>query len=172
MKPQTKLLFYFVFVILFANCSKIENPNINDGLNFYLTKNNLVDNFTTTDYNTINIDTIELYNEPFISYNNIAYYDTSMFNEVILGLKSNKNNIEFAGNKRMFVAKIDDKPIYFGFLWSILISKGSNWIFIEDPQEQNGIGTNELRILTNTKCDNQVINPELLNRLMIDNKLK
>jgi hypothetical protein len=54
------------------SCNKDENPITNDGVNFYLTKNNLVDNYTT-DYATINIDTIILCDEPFISYGNIAY---------------------------------------------------------------------------------------------------
>ena len=84
MKTQIKALLYFAWIIFFASCNKDENPITNGGLNFYLTKNNLVDGFTTK-YDTINIDTIVLYNEPFISYDNIAYYDTSKYNEVILG---------------------------------------------------------------------------------------
>ena len=165
------IILIFLAPAIIIGCNKDKNPITNDGLNFYLTANNLVDDYTT-DYAIINIDTILLYDEPFISYGNIAYYDTSKYNEVILGLKSNKTDIEFAGNMRMFVAKLNDEPVYIGFLWSIFISQASNWIFIEDPQEENGLKSNELRMLTNSTCDNQVLNPKLIDRLRIDNKLK
>jgi hypothetical protein len=170
MKTKIIKLLYFVLVI-FVSCNKYEDPITNCGLNFHLTKNNLVDDFITN-YDTINIDTIVIYGEPFISYSNIAYYDTSKYNEVILILRNNKANIDFAGNLRMFVAKLDNNPIYIGFLWSRYMSKGSSWIFIEDPLEENILKSNELRILTNSKCENYVLNPLLLERLRNDNKLK
>lgn len=171
MKTRIRLLLYLVLIIQFAGCNKDENRITNDGFNLYLSKSILFYN-PATNYAAIDMDTIALCDEPFISYNNIAYYDTSKNYAVILGLRSNKSDIEFAGNMRLFVAKLDDRPVYIGFLWSIFISQGSNWIFIEDPKEENGLKSNELRILTNPICDNQVLNPKLIERLRIDDKLK
>ncbi|NJK98678.1 MAG: hypothetical protein HC905_30515 [Bacteroidales bacterium] len=145
------------------------NPKM--GLNFYLTKYDLREN-PFVDYSEVNMDTIALEIIPFISYSNISYYDTTANNQIILGLNTSKNNINFAGNARMFVAKWDDRPVFLGFLWSINFSKRSNWIIIEDPFEHDGLKVNELRILANPITHIYVTDRYFLEQLKTDKKLR
>jgi hypothetical protein len=111
----------------------------------FLTKNQIGYD-SSIDYSQIKLDTIEFEETPFLTLEDIESYDT--VNHVI-NLSKSKNDLTFPSPYvfgQMFVVVVDNEPLYCGFFWSIMSSIPCNWIYIEDPNELNGISENQIQI--------------------------
>lgn len=98
------------------------------------------------DYDSIKLDTIKLLETPFLTSDQIESYDTSNH---IINLKQSKFDLNYPPSGvygQMFVVFANDEPVYCGFFWSIISSVPCNWIFIDDPRQQNGLTEKQIRI--------------------------
>lgn len=124
--------------------SNIDSINTNE-FEIYMTKNQIPYN-DSIDYSQINLDAIDLSDTPFLTLDDIESYDTVNH---IINLKKSKNDLAFPSPSvfgQMFVVLVDKNPQYCGFFWSIISSVPCNWIFIEDPNELNGLTENQIQI--------------------------
>jgi len=115
------------------------------GFAIYIAKNYTPDN-SSIDYGSIRLDTIELIETPFLTGSQIESYDST--NHVI-NLKQSKFNLAFPRTGvigQLFVVFANNEPVYCGFFWSAISSIPCNWIFIEDPIENNGLTEKQIRI--------------------------
>jgi len=136
-----------LIALVLLSCSDKSNLDAiaNSEFEIYLAKN-LISYNSSIDYDKINLDTIGLNDMPFLTMSNIESYDTVNH---IINLKKSKDNLDFPSPGvygQMFVVVVDKAPVYCGFFWSIISSVPCNWIFIEDPNELNGLTDNQIQI--------------------------
>ena len=148
LKFQPSILLALSLIIMIQlSCSDESNLDSIDSSDFeiFLTEN-LINYNGSIDYSKINLDTIDLNDIPFLTMADIESYDTVNH---IINLKKNKDDLDFPSPEvygQMFVVVVDKEPVYCGFFWSIISSVPCNWIFIEDPNELNGLTDHQIQI--------------------------
>jgi hypothetical protein len=143
----TILLVLSLITLIQVSC--IDESNVDsidkDDFEIYITKD-LIHYDYRVDYSSFNLDTIPLAETPFLTMEGIKSYDTVNH---IINLKESKYILIYPSPSvygQMFVLTIDKTPVYCGFFWSNFSSVLCNWIFIEEPNEYNGLSENQIQI--------------------------
>ena len=153
MKTRNLLFLSIIALVLQFPAFAVETPDsLCSAYEIYVTKNRISYNFQT-DYSTINLDTIELNDTPFLTSNEIESYDTVNH---IINLKIPVDSLDFSDTPvygQMFVVLVNKESVYCGFFWSAISSVPCQWIYMEDP---NGpIGLNDFQIKLSAGYPNQ-----------------
>jgi hypothetical protein len=142
-------VFYTVIVILLFEVPSLANEKL-DSLNhstfeIFVTKYAVRYN-SLIDYSKINLDTIQLRDTPFLTYNEIESYDSSSH---IINLKIPIDSLDFPFinvHGHMFVVLVNSDPVYCGFFWTLASSISCRWIVILDSNELNGLTKTQIQI--------------------------
>ncbi len=147
MKTIKYLLTVFLILstqlISFAN-EKLDSLN-NSTFEIYLTHYAITYN-SLIDYNTINLDTIQLSDTPVLTFNEIESYDSS---NNIINLKIPVDSLDFpfiSVHGQMFVVLVNNEPLYCGFFWTLASSIPCRWIVILNSNELNGLSKTQIQI--------------------------
>ncbi|MDF1548838.1 MAG: hypothetical protein P1P88_13525 [Bacteroidales bacterium] len=174
MKFKLSLIVLFCLNLLSCEKNKVEPIYpIGEGFELYLTVAPY-SSMPVFDYNTIDFDTIALFDSPLLRYNDLNKYDT-ISHKLTLNISHDSLNFGFSGvYGRMFVATIDKEPIYCGFFWPLNSSVPSNWVFIEEPYEElDHLNDNELVIsFVSEIYSDPRLDKRITDRLKIDGKIK
>ena len=140
MRTFTSLILPSIF-LLQSSCSNddIEIPEFD----IYAAKN-LWEYKPLINNNTLNLDTVELSEEPFLTLDKIGRYDTA--NHIIM-LKGSKYDLKYPDMRlsgQLFVVSINKEPVYGGFFWDINSSQPCRWVVILKPPD--GIPDNQIKI--------------------------
>jgi hypothetical protein len=131
-RPYLTLL--FSYFILFACNSERTQPvyKSGEGVEIYLAKHTNPYDYSIN-YTAINLDTIQLQDEPLIRYNDIKKYNLQNHEaELNIPAKSiNKFQPHVYGH--MFVLTVDKQRIYCGFILPTLSSAIDQWVMIREP---------------------------------------
>ncbi len=151
-----------------------QNNNDEIGLEFYFTSNEI--NFNQ-DFNLNDFDfaTQQLEADPFITYNDIQYFDA---NENIFILNKTyqelgNGNISVYG--KLFIATIDQEPVFYGFLWPPYSSVRCPSTFLTPSFDVcDNIAGKALKLYfdsNDSDIEGEVEN-KIIERLFTDNKIK
>ena len=125
---------FYVLVLLLSGCeTSTQSPKYaaGQGVEIYLAK--YINSFNyTLDYTKINLDTIQLQENPLIPYNYIKTYNPQNhiveLNITVDNIKGFKPRV----NGHMFVITVDKERIYCGFFRPSISSAMFNWIIIDE----------------------------------------
>jgi hypothetical protein len=125
---------------------KPSRRRLNDnGFAIYTTKNFMPYN-QSIDYNTFNLDTVDLNDKPFLTGEDIISYDSSSH---VLTLDKNRIELTYPRQSvygQMFIVFLYDEPVYCGFFWYAFSSVPCNWIYIRDANENGGLKSNQIEL--------------------------
>jgi hypothetical protein len=172
-----KYLFIFLYLstLLCSGCESSQpKPNylVGQGVEIYLAQK--VNSFKPDiDYTQINLDTIQLEPQPFLSYNQIKFYDPDNYTAKLTIPLAQLNGFQPRVNGHMFVVTVDEKRLYCGFIQPSLSSAYLNWVVINEPLEDEG-KEKDLKIHFNFPLADKDPrnNPEIIARLQKDGKLE
>lgn len=129
---------------LFGDKSSRRRLNDN-GFAIYTAKNFMPYN-QSIDYNTFNLDTVDLNDKPFLTGEDIISYDSSSH---VLTLDKNRIELTYPRQSvygQMFIVFLYDEPVYCGFFWYAFSSVPCNWIYIRDANENGGLKSNQIEL--------------------------
>lgn len=119
---------------------------LNDnGFAIYTTRNFMPYN-QSIDYNTFNLDTVDLNDKPFLTGEDIISYDSTSH---VLTLDKNRIELTYPGQSvygQMFIVFLYDKPVFCGFFWYAFSSVPCNWIYIRDVNENDELKSNQIEL--------------------------
>lgn len=177
---MSRIIFLVCAIFLFACEKNFEIGMLGGrGVEFYVSQNSLSLNEAITAYNTIQLDTITVNNEPFISYNDILLYDSATYTFTVSFSKYGEAYRDMFKNSQNFVVALNKEPIMYGFFWSLLRSEICPCIYLIEPNEQfDADNANELKLHFGYPTSQYAMgddprnNPNLIARLKEDGKLK
>ena len=155
--------------LCFCSGSKVTENNLGNGLKFYLLKDSTI---TANEIMWVNLSDLTLAEKPFLSYEDLIYYDWSKHSIEIELSKANEiksfcdKNISMRGIP--FVVTVDKDRIYLGAFWSSYSSLGATFPHIDALFIANE--TPNILILKKA-WDSNSINPDLRNDERIYNSL-
>lgn len=173
-------IFFLVIVVLFS-CEKnleLTYNSLGNGVEFYLSQSS-ISYLNINNYSTIQLDTVELQQEPFISYNDILSYDSANYTFTIRFSKYNESFLDLFKDSNNFIVSVDKEPVIFGFFWSLIRSQICPYVHLIEPYEKfDSDNANEIKLYFGYPTSEFAIgedprnNPKLISRLKKDGKLK
>jgi hypothetical protein len=149
------------------------------GIEFYLTNNTISTNASYSSYVAIQVDTLSIENEPFITYDDILLYDSANYTYTLRFSKYSESFSELYKEPNSFVISLDGEPIMYGYFWSLIRSQSCPCVYLLEPLENlNSDNSNEIKLYfgypsAEFAMGNDPRNdPRLIERLKRDGKLK
>jgi hypothetical protein len=167
-------IYFLLSSLLISGCDSSQpKPDvpIGQGVEIYLAQQ--VNPFKwDTDYSQVNLDTIQLQPQPFLSYNQIKAYNPETHTATLTIALEKLSGYQPNVYGHMFVVTVDSKRKYCGFIQPLYSSAFLHWIVINEPLEAEGKDKN-LKIHFNAQAANQDPRnkPEIIARLRKDGKL-
>ena len=155
--------------LCFCSGSKVTENNLVNGLKFYLLKDSTI---TANEIMWVDLSDLTLAEKPFLSYEDLIYYDWSKHSFEIGLSKANEiksfcdKNISMRGIP--FVVTVDKERIYLGAFWASYSSLGPTFPHIDALFRTSE--TSNILILKKA-WDSISINPDLRNDERIYNSL-
>ncbi len=167
---------YIVLMIIGLICSICngQNTNVHKEFALYLTKDSELKEQDIIK-NKINIDDLILNDKPFISEDDIEYYDSQQSKIIVNSNSLILNKITFKLNRQIFVVCIGEERLYWGSFWSIIMSSlPSHYYIIRNYKLKNELNIKiGYKIERSVSENNSIINSEkILKRLKKIGKLK
>ncbi|TLX75977.1 hypothetical protein E9993_07100 [Labilibacter sediminis] len=159
-------------LIFLTSCKKEVESYIHSGLEIYSTKIPYYSwNF---DYNSVNLDTVQLSEVPVLHYSDLIKYDT-LTHKLTLAISHDSlqiDNVMELGE--VFVLTLNKEPIYCGFRWPMNYSNPPPpWVFIEEPLPFDKLQENEIVIsYESTPAKDPRLDKRIIDRLKKDGKIE
>lgn len=186
MNPVIKLLAMITYrtipiliglLIISCDCNE-DDIQPGSGFEIYRTETDYP-HHVNQDYSLVDLDTIQLKDDPVLKYDDVISYDT-VLHKLTLGISHDSvvviNPQSIFSNT--FVVTVDNEPIYLGWFRSLISSIPVHWVYIWEPlYELDSLKDNEIIINFHyldywQKNPDPRLDPRIVERLARDGKIE